>query len=130
MSVFQQNGGPRKEVFNPVLTRGVGLPYQFNYQSSHLASSGVIPVKKVPDSSSGSDMDISLDSDDDDLYGGKYSVKSSKDDKAVNGAAPIYSSDSYSSSSASLSNSESNANAKKVFFLNLPIIYRNELFCY
>ncbi|KAL5755308.1 hypothetical protein ACOSP7_023528 [Xanthoceras sorbifolium] len=101
----RQKGGPKKDIFSPVLTRGIGLPYQFNYQSGHLAS-GVVPVKTIPvssnDSGSGSDMDISPDSDDED-YGGQISVKSSKDDKNSSGAAPTYTSDSYSSSSTSWS---------------------------
>ncbi|KAK3211193.1 hypothetical protein Dsin_015899 [Dipteronia sinensis] len=108
----RQKGVPKKEIFSPVLNRGIGLPYQFNYQTGHLAS-GVVPVNTIPvngndDSGSGSDMDVSPDSDDE-VYGGKYSVKSSKDDKISNGAASTYTSDSYSSSSTSWSNIETTA---------------------
>lgn len=57
-------------------------------------SSGVVPVHTIhlsgSDSGSGSDMDISPDSDDE-VFGGQNSVKCSpQDDKISNGVAPKY----------------------------------------
>ncbi|KAJ4714529.1 Pesticidal crystal cry8Ba protein [Melia azedarach] len=104
-----RQGGAKKDIFSSILIqrpkhdnftnlrnggRDIGLPNTFKFQNGHF-SSGVVPVSQTVhfsgnDSGSGSDMDISPDSDDEG-YGGKYSVKSSpQDDKIGNGAAPMY----------------------------------------
>ncbi|CAK9169170.1 unnamed protein product [Ilex paraguariensis] len=74
--------------------RGFGLPSPAKFRSGHLPS-GVVPVSRtipVGANDSGSDMDISSDSDEE-AYGVRYLVESSpQDDKFPNGAGPRYTS--------------------------------------
>ncbi|KAF8411383.1 hypothetical protein HHK36_003932 [Tetracentron sinense] len=74
--------------------RGFGLPPPTKFRSGHLPS-GVIPVpraipKDADDSGSGSDMDVTTDTEDE-IYGGRYSLDSSpQDDRIPNGATHRY----------------------------------------
>ncbi|KAL5705885.1 hypothetical protein ACHQM5_024118 [Ranunculus cassubicifolius] len=64
--------------------RGFGLPPASKFRSGHLPSGVVlIPVNGGIDSELGSDMDLSSDSDDDDVYGGRYSFESSPQDHRI-----------------------------------------------
>ncbi|KAG5529575.1 hypothetical protein RHGRI_030085 [Rhododendron griersonianum] len=68
------------------------MPSTAKFQSGHLPS-GIIPVSKaVPVASgSGSDMDTCSDSDDDVVYGARYSLDSSpQDDKIPIGVGPMH----------------------------------------
>lgn len=72
--------------------RGFGLPSPAKFRSGHLAFDAIPVSRAVPVSvkggRSGSDMDISSDSEDE-VYGGQYSLESSpQDDKIPNAAAP------------------------------------------
>ncbi|KAL9464001.1 hypothetical protein AB3S75_001743 [Citrus x aurantiifolia] len=96
-----RQGGAKKDIFGSLLTqrskhdtttslrnggRDIGLAQASKFRSGH-SSSGVVPVSQTVhvrenDSGSGSDMDISPDSDDE-VYSGKYSVKSSRQDHKI-----------------------------------------------
>ncbi|KAH9664409.1 hypothetical protein KPL70_019997 [Citrus sinensis] len=96
-----RQGGAKKDIFGSLLTqrskhdtttslrnggRDIGLAQASKFRSGH-SSSGVVPVSQTVhvrenDSGSGSDMDISPDSDDQ-VYRGKYSVKSPRQDHKI-----------------------------------------------
>ncbi|KAH9712769.1 hypothetical protein KPL71_020147 [Citrus sinensis] len=96
-----RQGGAKKDIFGSLLTqrskhdtttnlrnggRDIGLAQASKFRSGH-SSSGVVPVSQTVhvrenDSGSGSDMDISPDSDDE-VYRGKYSVKSPRQDHKI-----------------------------------------------
>lgn len=96
-----RQGGAKKDIFGSLLTqrskhdtttslrnggRDMGLAQASKFRSGH-SSSGVVPVSQTVhvrenDSGSGSDMDISPDSDDE-VYRRKYSVKSPRQDHKI-----------------------------------------------
>lgn len=99
--ILCKKGGAKKDIFGSLLTqrskhdtttnlrnggRDIGLAQASKFRSGH-SSSGVVPVSQTVhvrenDSGSGSDMDISPDSDDQ-VYRGKYSVKSPRQDHKI-----------------------------------------------
>lgn len=103
--ILCKKGGAKKDIFGSTLTqiskhdttinlrnggRDIGLAQASKFRSGH-SSSGVVPVSQTVhvrenDSGSGSDMDISPDSDDE-VYCEKYSVKSSPQDHKIGSGA-------------------------------------------
>lgn len=99
--ILCKKGGAKKDIFGSLLTqrskhdtttslrnggRDMGLAQASKFRSGH-SSSGVVPVSQTVhvrenDSGSGSDMDISPDSDDE-VYRRKYSVKSPRQDHKI-----------------------------------------------
>ncbi|KAJ0098152.1 hypothetical protein Patl1_28296 [Pistacia atlantica] len=95
----RQKGGAKKDIFSSIPIQrpkpdGITNLSNGRQDTGMSFSSGVVPVHTIHlsgnDSGSGSDMDISPDSDDE-VFGGQNSVKCSpQDDKISNGVAPKY----------------------------------------
>ncbi|XP_031265105.1 uncharacterized protein LOC116123465 isoform X3 [Pistacia vera] len=94
-----RQGGAKKDIFSSIPIQrpkpdGITNLSNGRQDTGMSFSSGVVPVHTIHlsgnDSGSGSDMDISPDSDDE-VFGGQNSVKCSpQDDKISNGVAPKY----------------------------------------
>ncbi|KAF2291614.1 hypothetical protein GH714_026178 [Hevea brasiliensis] len=74
-------------------SRGFGLPPPSKFRSGHLPSTAIPVSRTIPgdigDSRSASDNDITTESDEDDVYGGRYSLDSSPRDERIPNSTAI-----------------------------------------